>query len=199
LEIDDKREQVAVFLANNPKGAEDKTTADMGRHLEAQLGELLNRADALHKTEKAPHLEAGRLVDQTWRIRDDIKGDRKSLKVCWGAFAIAEEARARKRLAEEQEKHDAQLAAIPLNEIPDNIPEPPKLEKVSVGGGVGNKASLVDHWSADVADWDALAVFFANDVKVQSVLQALANQMAKASKGSATIPGVTIKHERKAR
>ena len=59
LEVEDKLEQAEAWLKTRPK-APTETDANIARNMQAALLQLNKRADAMHKTEKQPHLDAGR-------------------------------------------------------------------------------------------------------------------------------------------
>ena len=60
-EIEERASLALEWLATN--GIKTKIDADMAANYRAALLELKKRAEAEHKTAKAPHLEAGRKVD----------------------------------------------------------------------------------------------------------------------------------------
>jgi len=123
-------------------------------------GELTKEIEAQHKTEKAPHLEAGRKVDAAYKpLAEDVEDTRKTLKASLGAFVAEQErqaqaaARAAREAAEkairdaEEAKRAAEAEADdPLSVFDDpNEPAPP----VDVAGAVAE---------AHVADLEAKAV-----------------------------------------
>lgn len=218
-EIQDKMDQAQAWLDRHPKGAPDKTQADWARNVEAQIQDLLKRANNMHTSEKAPHLAASRDVDQRFSFRKDMDPVKKALKNAWGAFAAAEERRLRAeaeaKAAEERKRVEAERARIEaeqkklmdedpiaaLTSDPEPMPELPKVEdvKVNVGGGVGSRGGLTTVWLADVEDYTKAAIHYARHSNVVDLIDRLATADAKAMKDNADIPGVRVYSERRAK
>jgi len=218
-EINDKTEQAEKWLEAHPKGAADQTEADWARNVEAQIQALIKRADDMHKTEKAPHLEASRNVDQRFAFRKDMEPVKKGLKNAWGAYAAAEERRLRaeaeakaaaerKRIQEERDRIEAEQKKLmdedpiaALTSTPEPLPELPKVEevKVNVGGGVGSRGALTTVWFAEVTNYAAAAAHYSNQAAVRELIDKISNAHAKRDKETATAPGVRFSSERRAK
>ncbi len=165
-ELEELVSRTEEFKRDNPKGVQDKTTADLMRNREARVAEIISEADAMFTVEKKPHLEAGRKVDERFHFRKNIAAPlRTQLKGLWGTFVAAEEKRLRdaeaKRLKEEQAAFEAEQAKIQaerdaidaaqaklMDEDPiaaltsappkkPDLPEPPKPFEVKVSVGGG--------------------------------------------------------------
>ena len=100
LEIQDKLEQAQIWLKTAPR-APTETDANMARNMQAALLQLNKRADALHKAEKQPHLDAGRAVDAKFEFRKLVATVADRLRDVFTAFMKAEEVRAACRGAKE--------------------------------------------------------------------------------------------------
>jgi hypothetical protein len=100
LEVQDKLEQAQTWLRTAPQ-APTETDANMARNMQAALLQLNKRADAMHKAEKQPHLDAGRAVDAKFEFRKLVATVADRLRDVFTAFMKAEEVRAR---AEAQKK-----------------------------------------------------------------------------------------------
>lgn len=219
VELEDKTAQAEKLLASG-KAETDATSASMARNIQAQLLAIKKRADGMHKAEKEPHLEAGRRVDEKFRFRDAIDAVAVRLRKAFERFAKAEEDRLRaeaqrkfeaeRKAAEEARKaaEEAQAKLLredPIKALTDPEPEPlpelplaPEPVKVQVGGGFGRKAGLKDDWLAQVEDYKAAAVHFADHPDLKALVEKLATKAVKAAKGSITIPGVKVIAERRA-
>ena len=216
LEVHDKIEQAQNWLKTAPKVLTE-TDASMARNMQAALLQLNKRADAMHKLEKQPHLDAGRAVDTKFDFRKVVATVADRLRDVFTAFMRAEEARQRaeaqkrfeeeRRKAEEERKaaekerkrlqhEDPALALIiepqPLPELP-LAPEP---VKVQVGGGVGRKAGLKTVYSGRVLDWQTVLHHFLGHQQVRDLLQKLVDADVRLNKTQCSIPGVEVLEER---
>ena len=89
LEVHDKLEQALNWLKTAPK-VPTETDANMARNMQAALLQLNKRADAMHKLEKQPHLDAGRAVDTKFDFRKVVATVADRLKDVFTAFMRAE-------------------------------------------------------------------------------------------------------------
>ncbi len=115
LEVEDKLEQAQNWLKTAPK-VPTETDANMARNMQAALLQLNKRADAMHKLEKQPHLDASRAVDTKFDFRKVVATVADRLRDVFTAFMRAEEARqraaAQKKFEEERRKaEEARKAA----------------------------------------------------------------------------------------
>ena len=115
LEVQDKLEQAQNWLKTAPK-VPTETDANMARNMQAALLQLNKRADAMHKLEKQPHLDASRAVDTKFDFRKVVATVADRLRDVFTAFMRAEEARqraeAQKKFEEERRKaEEARKAA----------------------------------------------------------------------------------------
>ena len=216
-EIEDKQAQADALLAKGEAKTENE--ANLARNLQKQLLALIARADAMHEAEKAPHLAAGRAVDERFRFRATVKAAADKLRGWFGAFMVREENRlkaeahakfeaerkaaeeARKKVEAEQAKkmRDDPIAALTSEPEPlPDLPFAPEPVKVQVGGGFGAKAGLKTEWRAHVEDYAAATAHFADHPDVKALVEKLATKAVKAAKGAITIPGVAVHEERKA-
>jgi hypothetical protein len=216
LEVEDKLEQAQNWLKTAPK-APTETDANIARNMQAALLQLNKRADAMHKLEKQPHLDASRAVDIKFDFRKVVATVADRLRDVFTAFMKAEEARQRaaaqkkfeeeRRKAEESRKaaeqerkrlqnEDPALALItepqPLPELP-LAPEP---VKVQVGGGYGRKAGLKTVYIGRIVDWQKVLQHFSGHQQVRDLLQKLVDADARLNKTRCAIPGVEVLEER---
>ena len=86
LEVEDKLEQAQNWLKTTPK-TPTETDANRARNMQAALLKLNKLADAMHKAEKQPHLDASRAVDAKFEFRKAVAAiaDRDD---CAGAITI---------------------------------------------------------------------------------------------------------------
>lgn len=205
LEVDDRIEQVQQWLTvHSPIG--DQVNCDMARNMQAELLDLTKRADKMHETEKRPHLEACRRVDDKFRFRDALKDWAGRLRVVFEQFLRAEERRLReesdRKYREEVAAAEAERARIEavggaVTELPP-LPPPPEPVKVQAGGGRGRKAGLKSTWDAAIVDYKLAALHVIEDPDVQDAVGKVITRLVKAAKGKINIPGVQVTEVRKA-
>ena len=105
LEVQDKLEQAQNWLKTAPK-APAEMDANIARNMQAALLQISKRADAMHKLEKQPHLDAGRAVDTKFDFRKVVATVADRLRDVFTAFMRAEEAR---QWAAAQKKFDEDI------------------------------------------------------------------------------------------
>jgi hypothetical protein len=116
-------EQIAEFMK---KPVKTQAEADKLAVWKDRLSRIKSRAVALHKVEKAPHLEAGRQVDNKWReLKEEpdtyIEKVRLHVKPFFEELRRAEEERQRKaREAAAEAQRRADEAAAKANQTDDN-------------------------------------------------------------------------------
>ena len=218
-EVNDKMSSAEQFASEGTE-AIDKTRADRARNMQAELLAFLKNADAMHKAEKQPHLDAGRAVDEKFRFREKISALAKRLYNIYDTYVVAEDARLR---AEADRKHKEEQARIlaerakieqerkrqavddpiafhtsPAPELPELPLAPPPVPKVNVGGGVGRAAGVRTDWKGEIENYDLVVEHFKAHDDVRELMQKLVDRAVKASKSQATIPGVKVREVRKA-
>ena len=198
----------------------DQDTCNMARNLQAELSALEGRADEAHKKEKGPILLAGRAIDERYRFRDQLAQARAALGRHYGAWMAAEEKRInderarayreqlaaqeaeRKRLEEERaaKLRDEPVLALtdPPAPPPPPPPQPPAPVMIQAGGGVGRRAGLATEYIAEITDYRAAALHVIEDPSIAILVGKTIQRLVKAAKGNITIPGVTIREQRKA-
>lgn len=143
---------------------------------------LRKRAEADHKVEKTPHLDAGRKVDAKYKPLIDVATKMVStLKNAATQYLIEREA----------EKRAAAAQSIAKGEV-----APARQEvRATTSGNSGRKLALRTHKFAVVDDWDKAIAFFKDNPQLREVVQGLADDCAKIG---APVPGVTFKEEQRA-
>ena len=216
LEIQDKLEQAQNWLKTAPK-APTETDANMARNMQAALLQLNKRADAMHKAEKQPHLDAGRAVDAKFEFRKLVATVADRLRDVFTAFMKAEEVRARaeaqKKFEEERQKaqeernaaekererlerEDPALALITEPEPLPELPLAPEPVKIQVGGGIGRKAGLKTVYIGRILDWQKVIQHFSGHQQIRDLLQKLVDADVRLNKVQCSIPGVEVVEER---
>lgn len=100
VEFDSEAQQARDILAEPIR---DKPTADRAAIMASRLLGIARRADKLHEIEKAPHLKAGRMVDEKWRdIRDQPAELARALKRGQDGYLKEQERIERERVAAAQ-------------------------------------------------------------------------------------------------
>lgn len=205
-EIEAERQRVSAWLEEPHEG---KTAADMASNWLDALRKLEKRATDAHGEEKAPHLAAGKAVDDKWRpIRLVMEGVKKRMADAYSEIARKEKARlqaiadaeAAKKAAEFKKQQDAERKRMEALAAENNVhlePEPvapaPVVVaapvKVSFGGARGSKIGLKEYKVALVTDWTAATMHYSKSDKVREIIQKLANADAK---NGVEVPGVKI-------
>lgn len=208
LELLGEKDLADKFLA---KPIETQDAADQVSVWSKRISELKNRADKAFQAEKAPHLEAGRLVDEKWRWRQDAEALVRTLKKHvepWlkkldeaekeRARKAAEEARRQQeeaaRLAAEAQAGDAEAAAQ-AEEAQARAAETAKAAEVqrTGAGRIGAKVSLRTVTEVVIADPVALATFYAGMESVPEDLKEVLLKLARRNvSAGVTPPGVTV-------
>ncbi len=216
LELEGEKEIARQFLASPITSQEE---ADRAAVWASRVAELKNRGDAAHKAEKAPHLEAGRKVDDRFRWREEAEILVKKLKnhvLPWlqqkkaeedaRARAAAEEARKQReeaqRLADEAAKAgDAEAAerAIEAQRQADEAAKAAQPQRASAGR-TGARVSVRTTQDVTVSDPVACAAHFAGLPQVPNELLDVLRILARrsVSNGHRDIPGVTISSKQSA-
>lgn len=213
---DQIREYAAQALAWMRKsGIKDKTSADMASNYRAELLRLKKEADAQRETEKRPHDEAAKAVQQKWKpLIDEATDAAEELRAGLTTWMTAEE---RRLAAERQEKWEAErraadaarkeaeaqrakmMADDPIQALtspePETPPAPPPPEpvKVNAGGQRGRASGLRTVTRYVVTDHAAALAFFASSEDVKMIVAKLAERAAKAG---VDVPGVTKQIEK---
>lgn len=185
-------------------------------------GKLAKEIDAKRDDEKRPHLEAGRVIDATYKPLitecDDVV---KVMKRKLAAFLDAREREA-KRVADEKARalREAEEAARKAEAEPEDDPflaaTAPEVDvkaahaeaklaegqalaagRVSSAAGGFVAAGLKTKRSAKVTDWQKLAMHYLGNADLRATLEKLANADIRHAKGAdIAIPGVEIVEER---
>lgn len=213
-EITDKAAQAEEVIKSE---ITNQTQCDLARNIQAQLLALNKRADAMHKAEKAPVLEAERAVEAKFSFRKNVASLASALREKFERWMQGEERRqreeAQRKLREEQARVAAECARIeaerakqkdddpvafhtsPEPELPE-MPTVAEPVKVSAGGGFGRKSGLKSVWVASLTDVGAALAHYRENAKLIELLQKLADADVRA--GKRTIPGFTVSEERRA-
>jgi len=218
-EVDDKMSEAKAFLERMAKGMASKVDADMARNIQAGLLTHIKTADVMHKTEKQPHLDAGKAVDDKYRFRETVKGIADRLRTIFENFMRAEEAKAR---AEADRKHREAVATAlaererieadrrkkmaddPVAALTEDEPEMPLIPtapepvKINVGGGVGRAAGLKSEWHPEIIDYEATVHHYRLHPDVQAAVEKIVARTTKTDKSATNIPGVKVTEVRKA-
>lgn len=222
-------DEVEHFVKQCAELAKAPCTADTApkfRALQAEEVKLRKKLDETRKTEKAPHLEAGRAVDAKYQpLIAQVQDAVKAVTLALTKFLEAEEAKARaaaaeaKRLAEEEERKARELAAEAEKEedpfdafdkteasraaeaeasaLARQAAQPVKVNVANLDGGRAAGLRTVD-WIVEVEDPAALVAHYAHRMEFLELAKKMAAAEAKASKGQARIPGVKLIADRRA-
>jgi hypothetical protein len=170
-EIKDAAEQAISWLTKTGK-ITDKTGADTAANWRSRLLDLKKQAEGAHKTEKEPHLRAGRAVDAKFKpLIDTCDTTCTKIRSLLTPYMVAEE----QRLRAEQE---AKIKEAVRNEEP--IPVAPV--KVSAGGQRGRKTGLKSVMKLFVTDHAKALAAFADHEEVKALVARLADRALRAGK-----------------
>lgn len=209
LELLGEKELADQFLA---KPITSQEAADQVAVWSKRISDLRSRADKAFQAEKAPHLEAGRLVDEKWRWRQDAEALVRKLKnhvTPWleklradereRARKAAEEARRQQeeatRLAAEAQAGDEEAAAQ-AEEARARAAETAKAAEVqrTGAGRTGAKVSLRTVTEIVITDPVALATFYAGLPELNPDLKEVLLKLARRNimNNQITPPGVVV-------
>ncbi len=173
-EIDALRTQAEGWI-KEIKAVSTQEQADKAANFSEAFAKLEKRAIETHKAEKAPHLEAGRKVDATWKpIADRAASLKTWAKKTIEPFLIAE----RKRIADEEAArraeadrierealaarvHAAHIGAPPPAEVVAPAPIAPLPQKAGAGTA-GRKVALRKVKIVEVTDFRAFLTWLAS-------------------------------------
>ena len=208
LELLGEKELADQFLT---KPITSQEAADQVAVWSKRIGDLKNRADKAFQAEKAPHLEAGRLVDERWRWRQDAETLTRKLKnhvTPWLEKLRAEEQERARKAAEEarrQQEEAARLAvaaqagdeaaAAQAEEVQARAIETAKAAEVqrTGAGRTGAKVSLRTVTEVVITDLSALAAFYAGMQDPPADLREILLKLARRNISAGTTPpGVTV-------
>jgi len=173
--------------------AKTEEDADLASNFAKTLTETKAKIEAAHKVEKAPHLEAGRVVDNKFLpLADSLKKAAAAVKSGVINPFQTEQLRLRQ---EEEDRRRREAAAAEAAGREAEPPPPSEPEKVS-SGSRGRKTSLVERRYGEITDHEAFAAFLGK-MKSMAILNALetaANNLARNHNvGETPAPGVVIR------
>ena len=173
----------------------DDATAAKALSLRNRLNELSNKADKVRTEQKAPHLAAGKAVDEKWQpLVKKAKAGADTVRDAIGAFET------RKLQAQRKAEREAEQARIAAEhaareqhgetEVMEAPAPAPVAAPAPIKAAYGKAASVqVKTVVSDVTDWPALAVYMSNHPDCQDMLRKLAQRALDA--GRMNIPGIT--------
>lgn len=155
--------------------------ADRVEAFVAALSKAQKDAEGAHRSEKAPHLEAGRKVDARWKpVIDSAQGAVRMLKAALTPFLRAREA--------EKKAEAAKAIAAGAMAVRADL-------AARTSGTHGRKVSLRQVRRAVIRDYPAALQFFAEHPEVRELVQRLASKVAGVG---GTVPGVDVVVEQEA-
>ena len=218
IEIEAQQTRAEEWLGKRPT-IMTQVDCNLAVNMERELLRLNKQADALHKDEKAPILEATRACDDKFRFRTVVASVAEKLRKAYGRFMADEEARQkaaaaakfqeehvrvaaeRKRLEEERAAKLQNDPVAALTEAPPEMPElplGPEPVKIQAGGGIGRRAGLRSVWIGTVTDYREAMLHFVEHPQMRELVDKLVAHQVKDMKAAAKIPGVTVKERRAA-
>ncbi|MBO0141461.1 hypothetical protein JZX87_09830 [Agrobacterium sp. Ap1] len=189
--------------------------------LSKRIAGITKRATDLHKVEKAPHLEAGRAVDDKWRdLKEEPDALSKKLKRHLDAY-LQEQQRIeleRQRKAREEaeriqrEADAARIAAEQASAKNDNSAAEAAVEaerlaqqaaaaeretqaRNASAGRTGAKVSLRTFTYAEITDFEKLLMALKDRPEIKEVVETLAH---RAARSGVELAGMAIKSEQRA-
>lgn len=193
---DEIKDQIESALAGLKayETVNDDATAAKALSLRNRLNELSNKADKVRTEQKAPHLAAGKAVDEKWQpLVKKAKAGADTVRDAIGAFETRKLQEQRKREREAEQAAREQQGETEVMEAPALAPAPvaaPAPIKAAYGKAASVKVSNV---VKDVTDWAALAVYMSNHPDCQDLLRKLAQRALDA--GRTNIPGITTEEK----
>ena len=179
---------------------ETKEHADKAANYADAFAKLSKRASETHKSEKEPHLKAGRDVDARWKPLAEKADTAKTwMKRATDVFLIAENERIKEqaRLAAEEARKQAEAARV-TDDAPIATTRPAAPAPVAIGTS-GKRIALREYQVVEIADLPAfigyLAAMDPAPPDLVEVAQKIARRMVSAG---VTPPGITTKTEQRA-
>ncbi|MCS0459497.1 hypothetical protein [Rhizobium favelukesii] len=212
VEFEAEKEQVDAFLKNPIK---TKDQADRAAVWTKRLSTIAKKATDLHKVEKQPHLDAGRVVDDKWRgLKEDPAELSKKLKRHMDEYLreqqriemerqrkAQEEADRKRREAEEAAraaaKADNEAAAAEAKRLQDEADQADRDAQArnASAGRTGAKVALRTFVSARITNYDKLVGALKDRPEVREVVETLAN---RAARSGVELEGMEIASEQRA-
>jgi hypothetical protein len=159
--------------------APDQHEADRAADLSDRLQKIEKRCTDLHKVDKEPHLEAGRVVDRTWfPLRDRAENLKKRLK----AAVIGPFLKAKQDVLDAEHKRRQEAALTTDAPLP---AAPPR----AAAGSVGRKVTQRKQPRGEITDMPAFLLAIQNREDTREFCQGIANACARAG---ITLAGMKI-------
>lgn len=218
--VDQMNEYVAGALTwLKGRTIKSKAEADQAANRRAEILRLKSACEKEWDTKAEPHDKV--LKDLKSEYDAPVKNAHAAnvaLRTAMDDFARAEQRRlddearskheAERKAAEEarravEEQRAKQLADDPVAALTSPEPELPMLPvaqpppKVQLGGQVGKVTGLRSYYEAEITDHGKALAHYANHPDVVALVQKLAKADSKASKGTASIPGVRCFEDRR--
>ena len=198
-EITDVVVSATAWLSSN--GINVRVDCDQAANWRAKLLDLKKRAEAEHKAEKQPHLDAGRAVDAKYKpLIETAQAAAEKLRAALTVYMTAEEAKLRaieaeqRRAAEDAARKAREVAAAKGAPEPEDVPLPlPEPVRVQAGGQRGRRVGLREITRYIVTDYEAALAHVKDHDEVRAAVIKVAGAMAKAG---AKVPGVETKVEK---
>lgn len=207
-EVEDFKERCRAWF--NTEATADN--APKFRDLIALGGEIEKKIETRRKSEKQPHLDAGKAIDSAHALlAEPVAKGRDYLKKALGKFMLAEEQRRReeaeraRREAEEARKV-AEVEPDPFASFDAKKAETVAHDAAKVARGPVNvsgieaqrAAGLRTYWIVDVTDGAALVQHFASSPHMIEEARKLAAAQVRAAKGAdCGIPGISITEDKR--
>lgn len=188
----------AITAALLALGAPCEVQADCDRlaNHRDRLARLYKAREDQRKTEKQPHMDAAKAVDDRFKpVLAKIEDAGSKIKKAITAWLLKEEQKRREAaIAEMKRQEDVRQAAIAANEPPPALEPLPEVEKPKAGTS-GRTTALRTYKSAVIKDYAKALSHFAENAEVKELIQQLADRCARAN---IEIPGCEIKEEKRA-
>lgn len=175
-DVEDRAAEIKAWL--DGRRIESQADADRAEAYIARMTSAGKAAEAQHKAEKAPHLEAGRAVDTRWKpiissAAEAVRALKAALTPFLNARAAEKRAEAAKAIASGADVARADVTA-------------------RTSGTHGRKISLRTVRRAEIKDYAKALEFFADHPEVKALVQKLASKVASVG---GTVPGVETVEE----
>ena len=188
IEIEGEAETTAPFLL---KPIETQADADKCSTWARRVGMLAKAADEAREAEKAPHLAAGREVDDRWRpVIADARDLTARLKKHVEPYLIrlkreADEAARKAREEAEQLRAAADLVTVNEDERAELIHQAQETERAAepkraIAGRPNMRVSLRKKVRARIVDYDACHAALKDHRDMRELVEQLANRAVKA-------------------
>lgn len=196
---DPESEGYVEGIVDRAAAFDDESVGKCGE-VQKALRLALGIVNDVHKEQKKPHLEAGRLVDaEANALRTRINAGGQKVQTIMDDYAESERLRKRRLQMIEGRKRQALEDLAKEHNLEAALPEaapPPKSEPIRSDGGATVSTSI--DWNIEITDYTLAFEHVKNVAAVREAIDKAIKALNKTSKGKVPLAGVIITERAKA-